>query len=322
MILSFFKRLFGTATPEAMVELKTEGGKVLRIPWSDYEATLLRKVKNQPADAVVLRDVAQVFTDWRKFDKALHVLDQLIALRGAGEEDFVLRARCLTELGRGAEAEAWLQTQAAAMPRAIGVRVALAHMLNARRESAAAQRVVHEAVALDPDAAEPLRLLYAIEKSGGGAAAAERALRTVAQQHARAAAPFQVLGEYAEHESPERASTMFEEGLARNPRFEPLLTALAANLGARGLYDELIRRFDPMVSEGYVMDFSLYAIVAEAHFAKGNRGRVLALYNERMQRGPDLHKRMARQKLNEFKERVAAQGAPAGNDMPPLFGGH
>jgi tetratricopeptide (TPR) repeat protein len=319
MILSFFKRLFGSAEPEATVELKTEGGKVLRIPWSDYEATLLRKVRNQGGDAVVLRDVAQVFVDWRKFDKALSVLQQLTALPGAGEDDFVLHARCLSELGHAAQAEALLQARAAALPRSIPLRVALAHFLEARQDREGALRIVQEAIALDPEAAEPLRFLYALEKSARGAAAAEAALRAVATRHGRAAAPFHVLGQYAEHESPERAASLYEEGLSRNARFEPLLSALAANLGARGLYDQLITRFDPMVAEGYVMDFALYELVAEAHFAKGNKGRVLALYNERMQRGPELHKRMARQKLNEFKERVAAQG-PAAGGMPPLIG--
>lgn len=320
MILSFFKRLFGGGPPEDMVELKTEAGKVLRIPWSDYEATLLRKVKNQGSDAVVLRDVAQVFADWRRFDKALQVLQQLTALPAATDEDFVLHARCLSESGRGAEAETLLQGRIAQHPRAIGLRVALAYLADARKDAALALRIAREAVALDPDAAEPLRLLYALEKAARGSDGAEAALREVASQNPRAAAPFQVLGQYAEHAAPERAAALYEEGLRRNPRHEALLSALAANFGARGLLDELIQRFDPIVAEGYAMDFALYVSVAEAHFAKGNKGRVLALYNERMQRGPDLHKRMARQKLNEFKERVAAQGGPAGGGMPPLLG--
>jgi hypothetical protein len=64
-----------------------------------------------------------------------------------------------------------------------------------------------------------------------------------------------------------------------------------------------------VVSDGYLMEFALYANVAEAHLARGNTARVLGIYNERVQRGPEMHRRMARQKISELKERLARKAA-------------
>jgi tetratricopeptide (TPR) repeat protein len=158
-----------------------------------------------------------------------------------------------------------------------------------------------------PEAAEPMRLLYHLLRELHGAETAEQRLLQLAEANAKTCTPYLVLGQYREHDDAAAATGYYERGLGRDPRHQPLIAALTANLGARGEYPQIIERFDAMVSEGYLMEFAIYQNVAEAHAAQGNRSRVIAIYNERIHRGPEMHKLMAKQKLAEFKTRALQQ---------------
>jgi tetratricopeptide (TPR) repeat protein len=306
MLASFFKRLFGRSQPEEVVELRTDNGRVLKIPWSDYEATLRKRAAARPEDATVLRGVAKEFMDWRKYELALPLLEDLVMREDSTDEDAVLRARALASLGRTQDAEAALRRVLETQPRSTLALVDLARLLRATGKRDEALATARTAVELDPEATEPLQVLFEIE-SVASPEAAEKALRAVAAAHPKSCGALVVLGLAAEAADPERAAKAYEEGFSRNPRNEQLLACLTSNLLARGRLEELIQRFDSQVSDGYLMEFLVYANLAEAHFARGNTARVLGIYNERIQRGPEMHGRLARQKMAELKERLAKQ---------------
>jgi hypothetical protein len=246
--------------------------------------------------------------DWKKHERALPLLEDLVMRDDATDDDHVLRAETMVAVGQTAEAESVLRRLLADRPVSMPALVALADLLAATGRNDEARRVARTAIDLDADAFMPLQILYRAA-SADSAEAAEQALRDVAAAHPTACGPFIVLGRIAEATDPELAARIYAEGLARSPQHETLLGCVTSNLMSRGRFDEVIERFDSVVSDGYLMEFALYANVAEAHLARGNTARVLGIYNERVQRGPEMHRRMARQKITELKERLARKAA-------------